>query len=551
MINPTLTQKKEETLTPAQSAKRLFKVIYDEQKKSGEQDDEAVKIKVSNLISKMSFYYEKIRNVIEYKEEHLFRKNAIERILKRQIVIEGIIKESKSEDIAKHLLMELIRAGYLPNNKIPESKIGEVSQVISKYIKLKKYCSESLKSDGKERTECAKWIIALAASDIEERLGRGKIDKTVVKNMYEILFDIIKFPDDSDFEKDKDIQILAGIHSSFLKFDRDMVSFIVFKYYNADWHKADDEDIERVGRGIKFLREKINAQIDHPMAKQLNRIVSRYTVFYTILIDVIDDDPAVVYNSFTADPKAFPRQIKNKCEARYKNTKSKLWRSALRSIIYIFITKSIFAAILEVPAIKWFGGEVNNMSLLINISFPAILLFLIVLFTSLPSKDNTKKIIEGVEEIVFKERGRKEPFQLRRPIRRKSFMNAAFGIIYFVTFFVSFGFIVLSLQRIHFSWISIIIFLFFLALVSFFSIRIRKSTRDLIVVDPKENIISLFSDFFYTPIIAAGKWISEKFSRINVFVFIFDFIIEAPFKIFIEIAEEWTKYVKERREDIV
>lgn len=90
-----------------------------------------------------------------------------------------------------------------------------------------------------------------------------------------------------------------------------------------------------------------------------------------------------------------------------------------------------------------------------------------------------------------------------------------------------------------------------MALVSFFSIRIRKSTRDLIVVDPKENIISLFSDFFYTPIIAAGKWISEKFSRINVFVFIFDFIIEAPFKIFIEIAEEWTKYVKERREDIV
>lgn len=169
----------------------------------------------------------------------------------------------------------------------------------------------------------------------------------------------------------------------------------------------------------------------------------------------------------------------------------------------------------------------------------------------MPSKDNTKKIIEGVEEIVFKERGRKEPFQLRRPIRRKSFMNAAFGIIYFVTFFVSFGFIILSLQRIHFSWISIIIFLFFLALVSFFSIRIRKSTRDLIVVDPKENIISLFSDFFYTPIIAAGKWISEKFSRINVFVFIFDFIIEAPFKIFIEIAEEWTKYVKERREDIV
>ena len=53
------------------------------------------------------------------------------------------------------------------------------------------------------------------------------------------------------------------------------------------------------------------------------------------------------------------------------------------------------------------------------------------------------------------------------------------------------------------------------------------------------------------PIVATGKWLSEKFSRINVFVFFLDFIIEAPFKIFVEIAEEWTKYVKERKDELV
>jgi len=30
-----------------------------------------------------------------------------------------------------------------------------------------------------------------------------------------------------------------------------------------------------------------------------------------------------------------------------------------------------------------------------------------------------------------------------------------------------------------------------------------------------------------------------------------DFIIEAPFKIFVDIAEQWTKYVRERKEDIM
>jgi hypothetical protein len=50
--------------------------------------------------------------------------------------------------------------------------------------------------------------------------------------------------------------------------------------------------------------------------------------------------------------------------------------------------------------------------------------------------------------------------------------------------------------------------------------------------------------------VSFGKWLSENFSRVNVFVFVLDFIIEAPFKIFVEIAEEWTKYVRERKEEI-
>jgi hypothetical protein len=92
--------------------------------------------------------------------------------------------------------------------------------------------------------------------------------------------------------------------------------------------------------------------------------------------------------------------------------------------------------------------------------------------------------------------------------------------------------------------------LFFLALVSFFSIRIRKNAKELIILEPKENIFSFITDFFYVPIVSAGKWLSENFSKINVFVFILDFIIEAPFKVFVTITEEWTTYVRERKDEI-
>ena len=70
------------------------------------------------------------------------------------------------------------------------------------------------------------------------------------------------------------------------------------------------------------------------------------------------------------------------------------------------------------------------------------------------------------------------------------------------------------------------------------------------VVEPKENLLSFLWSFFYIPVISTGKWLSGKFASINIFVFVLDFIIEAPFKVFVAVAEEWTKYIRERRENI-
>jgi len=512
----------------------------------------------------MAFYYEKIRNSVDYKEEYLLRKNAIQRILRRQIIIEGSIaltsKEVSSHDVARHLLVELIRAGYLSNNKIRESKINEVGAIIEKYLKLRKRLVELVTKDSSSITskevsrewgDLIKWLISVAASEIEEDLCQNEIERAVIKQMHGLLDRNIDIPSDSPYRQDKEPQINVGIYRNFLKYDRDMLSYIMFRELIPQWEQVSDQDIQKIAENITDLRRKINYQIDHPMTGQFNRIIGRYTIFFSILIEVIKEDPRGVYESFQKDPKAFPRLIKKVYNDRYANYKRKLWRAAVRSIIYIFITKSVFAVLLEVPAAKWLGEDVNNVSLAINVTFPALLLFLMVLFTKFPSQDNSLRVVEGVEEIVFNERERKEPFELRQPSQRSRTMHAIFGSIYTITFFLTFGSIVWILNQIQFSWISIIIFLFFLAFASFFSIRIRKNIKDLVIIPPKENIFSFIADFFYVPIVATGKWLSVKFARINVFVFLLDFIIEAPFKIFVEIAEEWTKYVKERKDELV
>lgn len=553
MDNPTLIKKIGETPPVVADVKKLFQVVYTEKKQKEEEESDPIpKIKVSSFLSKMSFYYEKIRNSVDYKEDHLFRKNAIERILKRELIIQGSIKAPESNKVSEHLLTELIRASYLPDNKIPEIKIDEIGRVVEKYIKFKDYILDYKDyAKGTTRNELVNWIIMLAACDIEERLSSSEVNKTIIKGAYDILNDIIDLPPDSSYSEDREIQIYIAIERKILKFDNAMISFVLFKYYNQKWSEAIDEQISYIAENLDVLKDQIDEQIDHPFRAKLNRIASIYALFFTILTEVVQKNPKETYYALQRGFKTFSFEIKKVCNQKYKRARSRLWRAGVRSIIYIFITKSIFVFILEIPAMKWLGESVNNTTLAINIGFPPLLLFLVILFTRLPSEKNTKKIINGIEEIMFRKERRAKQVILKKPVKRGRFMSIMFGLIYMITFFSSFGLIIWGLTKIDFHFVSIIIFLFFLAFISFFSIRIRRPIHELKVLEPSDNIFSFFVDFFYMPIVATGKWLSEKFDKINIFVFVLDFIIEAPFKTFVQIAEEWTKYVREKKDEIV
>jgi len=574
MVSPNLVTKKIESSSEElnDNAKKLFQAIYNDLNRKVDDDDESPRLQVSELISKMAFFYEKIRNTVDYKEDHLLRKNAIARILKRQIVIEGLLKMPSTEDLSRHLLSELIQASYLPNNSLPETKVAEVSHILNKYLRLRQECLRAFdsdfglktdlnkaKNDIQEKNRLVVWILNLAACEIEENLIRNQTKQAMVNVMFDTLSRILKLPPDLPYGQDLDIQIYLSISRTYSRFDTDMLSFVLFKYYNQGWigDKVDpmftpaDEKIKEIASNINNLRASIDYQLKHPLQKQLDRLVQRYSLYFTVLQETIDGDPAKVYNEFKQNPNTFISSVRKVCNKKYKKAKSRLWRAALRSIVYIFLTKSIFVFLIEVPAIHWFNEPLNPVALAINISFPAILLFFVVSFTRIPGDDNTDRIVEGVKEIAFVGSERQQPIVLRNPKKRGGVMNFIFNLIYGVAFFVSIYFIIWALTKVNFNWVSITIFLFFLAFVSFFSIIVTRGVKELLVVEKKENLFSFLLDLFYMPIIMAGKWLSRNVSRINIFIFIFDFIIEAPFKILVDIAEEWTKYVKERKDNMV
>jgi len=87
------------------------------------------KIEVDSFVSKIANIYEKIRNAIDYKEDHLIRKSAILRILQRHLLI-----KLTPDSVAMALIKELIRAGYLENSLIPYQKVDEVQAILERYL---------------------------------------------------------------------------------------------------------------------------------------------------------------------------------------------------------------------------------------------------------------------------------------------------------------------------------------------------------------------------------------------------------------------------------
>ena len=134
---------------------------------------ESPKIQVDEIASKVAFIYERIIKIVDWKEENLLRRNAIERFLKRNLIFQlskvkfipakreasfldssrlqentpkavnqaSFLKEEGNFLISKNLkelgeplIRELVRGGHLPNNEISQKKVFEVQKIIEKYL---------------------------------------------------------------------------------------------------------------------------------------------------------------------------------------------------------------------------------------------------------------------------------------------------------------------------------------------------------------------------------------------------------------------------------
>lgn len=505
--------------------------------------EEENKIEVEEITSKVTFFYEKLRNSVDFKEVHLLRRFAIERNLRRRLLLETL-----KPQIAKGLIEDLIRSRYLPNNALPEKFILQVAHIIKRYNDLFLLLNDLYHTS--ERKKYFDWLVGIEACEIDMLLSPETIADSVIETMYQAIKPRIKFSGTSVDEvrvREKNVQLYIAIHKSLVKSDDTIIAYHLFNLYFPDWQQADENLIKVVAANFVSIHRTLQHHLKHPYQKKLLSTIKEDVVTFKILYELIllkGDDLA----DLLADPDQFLAEAKILIHQKYKIVGNKIRQSSIRAIIYIFITKMTMALIFELPYEVYVVKELHYLPLIINVLLPPLLMFLITLTIVPPAKENTNKILDNLHNIIYG-----EPKQsLLCKLSVKYNQNWGFRTFYYSMFttlyILVFGAIIMVLQNLKFNILSGTLFFFFLTMVSFFALKIRATAKEYKVLQKKVGLLSFLIDFFSLPIVYAGRWLSTKFKKINVFAFVMDYIIEAPFKIFIATFEDWLGFLKDKKE---
>lgn len=502
---------------------------------------EGGRFSVSRTVSLLAVLYEKARNAVEFRAEHLVRRAAIERILKRRVLING-----GSHTIADNLVLELLWARYIDSSLIDDAKVGEIQAILDRYMIVK----QQLFAGGPKHKGIS-WdtVLGLASAEIDEALISGKKRDALNNFVFQAIKPKIKIPNID--EQRVTIQTYIAVDRAFAQSDEALIAYDLLKIIQPSWIGVNPEAcVQEIPTFVQTL-DYIMANLRDPFGEPLQLFVRRHAPSFLLIRDFLleNGDKA---RAIVDDSPTFEAKLSELATHRYQETGAKVRRAIVRSFIYIFLTKMVFAVALEVPFDLYIAHRVSYLAILINMIFPPLLLILVAGLFNIPGPENTRKLVDTITKIFynFDEYTKEGEIFILKARDRRPILTAIFSFLYLVTFIFSFGVISFILTKLQFNIASQIIFVFFVTLVSFFAYRIQQSAREYALVY-RQRFFEPFLDFFFLPILRAGHLLSREIAKINVLIFFFDFILEAPLKVIFEVVEEWIRFIRTKKEEII
>ncbi len=595
------------------------------QKTAKAKDGSISYLHIHETIGRLARFYEALRNAVDLKEEHLLRRNAIERILKRLIIFENISRKN----MGRELLIELIRAGYLSNDALPDVRVQEFEKIINRYIRIIK----GIEEPAPLKTKLQNWLISVASVEIEEKLNPEQLaqEKIITRLVFGELLPAVAIRGVSELEAKT--QLFIAILKTILKADEAALRLRLLGAHCQGFDLDDSRAVAYLTKNLVGLSILIEKEIKNKLNVKFSCAIKKFAPIFWVFSDFIKETAMLTLinkddleknsysnNAHPAEQKSFTPlnsreansmglndeyltglapldneglekqnysnnahpaeqkslnskyltgqeelkenillKIKNEehinkvvgriCDRRYFEAKMRLWRTTKKSIIFLLLTKTILAFVLELPYGLYILKKVNHFSLFVNVIFHPFLLGMIASAIKIPGKENTSQIIKGIKELMSPD-STKEIFRSQVIIQRGRITNITLNFIYAFISLLIFILLIWGLYELHFNPVSITLFCFFLSLVSFLGWRSRQAIQEMFVAPQSEKFLPLLLDFFALPIISLGGWLTKKLPKFNVFTIIMDFLIEAPFQVIVGGLESWARFTKEKREEI-
>jgi len=541
----------------SQIGKKLIKdyqIYYESLKPKGE----VTYIHVDDIASKVAVFYERLLRVINWKEEQLVRRTAIERKLKRRLITEisglTVVANLKPEVISRALVLESIRGGHLPNNQIPQTKFKEVQNILEKYIFLLKNISSAENkgsSDVKLKVQFYNWLLEIAACEIEETLATPLKENALINSMAQTLEEKIRIkPEGSISEMDKKIQIYIAVHRTLFHLDAPIISYRLLRWQYPEWINMPASAYPQAAKDILKIRQRLQDQLNYKYSGDFFKIGEKYNTLWLIMGDILDEfkkKPEEI-ESELANKESLNKMITEAYDKRYKTLKSRLLRMGLYSSFSVMIANMFSLFIVEVPLAKLLYGRIRPWAMVADVVVPTLIMISLVSAYRLPGKTNIDKVIEEIQNIIYYQDG-EEVYELRVKHGRKLITTFFIILFYILGLIISIGGIIWILRAIKLPPTSVAINTLLAAVMIFSAMVVRQRAKELAVED-RTSLLEFSVDFLSIPVAKIGQWLATKWKKYNVVSVFFTALIDMPFFALINFIESWSSFLKERKSEI-
>jgi hypothetical protein len=489
------------------------------------------KIHVDEIAAKVAAFYERVRNIVDFQEEHLLRKRFIDRTFRRRLLFSAF-----NPDIAEGLIKETIRAGHLPNDSVPEQKIEDVRRIIDRGQRI----GEKIKDDN-----LYDWFLNFVVCEIEDALfppdKRNMLGRLMFSSIRTDL-DLINLVLDPTAI---DLHLFAAIQKTLFRLDPGQVSYQLFNFIYPRWQQ--EENDERIIEELGKARKAIETEAEDTNRQEFINLCNRYNTVFYLIGDLLEENPPVdELEEILESDKKRDEEITRLYRRRYSREKQRLGRLAFLSVISFFITKMAVAFAVEIPLDRHLGTFSWGITAA-NIFLPPVILIVILAGIRMPSSNNLRLVLDETGKIVS---GEGAHFSIVFPKKKGPAARGLVWFFYALLVVAVFYFSGLILIRFGFSLANAIIFLLFTSIVAAIGVKINNRSKDLSLEKDQPSFLSFLIDSVSMPFVSVGKVVLAGLGKFNILVTIATFFIELPFQLFVRALEVFHGFIKDQKERI-